>query len=58
MGNRKCAIEGPKNNETILNGEHIEKNVTGRYIVKMPSKENPVCLMKSKGIALKKLNFL
>nr|XP_015917541.1 uncharacterized protein LOC107447198 [Parasteatoda tepidariorum] len=54
--------EVPKNKEAIICKKHFEENVkrdkTGRYIVKMPLKDDPRCLGKSKDIALKKLNSL
>ncbi|GBO10843.1 hypothetical protein AVEN_104994-1 [Araneus ventricosus] len=52
----------PKSRESILCEEHFQNNhsrdKSGRYIIKMPLKENPDCLGKSRHIALKKLNSL
>ncbi|GBM85144.1 hypothetical protein AVEN_85619-1, partial [Araneus ventricosus] len=52
----------PKSRESNLCEEHFQNNhsrdKSGRYIVKMPLKENPDCLGKSRHIALKKLNSL
>ncbi|GBO46709.1 hypothetical protein AVEN_268596-1 [Araneus ventricosus] len=52
----------PKSRESVLCEEHFQNNhssdKSGRYIVKMPLKENSDCLGKSRYIALKKLNSL
>ncbi|GFV27407.1 uncharacterized protein TNCV_3796011 [Trichonephila clavipes] len=51
-----------KNNEVYLSEEHFMKthsrDVEGRYVVKMPLKDDPNCLRDSRGIALKRLNAL
>lgn len=55
-------LEKPKNKEAILCEEHFinthSRDVEGRYIVKMPLKDDPNCLGESRDIALKRLDAL
>ncbi|GFV75027.1 uncharacterized protein TNCV_2114521 [Trichonephila clavipes] len=54
--------ERTKNEETIFCEDHFLKthsrNEEGRYVVKMPLKNEPNCLRESRDIALKRLNAL
>ncbi|KFM63798.1 hypothetical protein X975_18993, partial [Stegodyphus mimosarum] len=60
LENVEVAKKGSKESEFCE--EHFKNNYTrednGKYVVKMPFKEDPMCLGNSKQIALKKLNSL
>ncbi|GFW24684.1 integrase catalytic domain-containing protein [Trichonephila clavipes] len=55
-------VEKPKNEEAIFCEDHFLKTHSrdeeGRYVVKMPLKNEPNCLGESRDIALKRLNAL
>ncbi|GFV61686.1 uncharacterized protein TNCV_188441 [Trichonephila clavipes] len=55
-------VEKTKNEEAIFCEDHLLKTHSrdeeGRYVVKMPLKNEPNCLGESRGMALKRLNAL
>ncbi|GFY36465.1 uncharacterized protein TNCV_26631 [Trichonephila clavipes] len=61
-GLKNVEVERTKNEEAIFCEDHIlnthSRDEEGRYVVKMPLKNEPNCLGESRDIALKRLNAL